>query len=181
MLPGGYTFTAADAGSHTFAVTLDTAGTQSITARDTVERTLSGSETEIAVIPSSASRLVFGQQPTGTTAGTAIGPAVTVVVEDAYHNVVTGDGSTVTLTLQGGTFEGGSSTATAPTGSGVAIFSGLKIDAAGSYTVSAADGTLTATGAAPASRSARRRRPGWCSPRSRPRPRRPARRWASSP
>ena len=34
VLPASYTFTAADEGKHTFPVTLETAGTQSITATD---------------------------------------------------------------------------------------------------------------------------------------------------
>ncbi len=147
VLPGPYTFTAADAGTHTFSVTLDTAGTQSIQAGDTTIGTLAASETGIVVSPAAASELAFGQQPTGTTAGVAIGPAVTVEVEDIDHNLVTGDGSTVTLTLLDGTFEGGASTATAVASGGVATFTGLKIDAAGTYTVSASDGSLTPSGA----------------------------------
>src|SRR5207245_2338609 len=84
----------------------------------------------------------FGQQPTNATAGVAISPAVTVRVEDAFNNVVTSDGSTVTLTLSSGTFAGGSTTATAAASGGVATFSGLVIDTAGSYTVAATDGSL---------------------------------------
>src|SRR5439155_83711 len=84
-----------------------------------------------------ASKVVFGQQPTNATAGVAISPAVTVKVEDQFNNVVTTDSSTVTLTLSTGTFEGGSNTATAAVSSGLATFSTLKIDVAGSYTVSA--------------------------------------------
>ncbi len=68
-------------------------------------------------------------------------------VEDALGNVVTTDTSTVTLTLSSGTFEGGSSTATVAASGGVATFGGLKIDAAGSYTLSATDGSLTPAGA----------------------------------
>ena len=112
-LPFDYTFTTGtgkDNGVHTFSATLETAGMQSITARDTVSGTVSGTQAGIIVKSAAASRLVFGEQPTGTTAGTAIGPAVTVLIEDAYGNVVMGNGSTVTLTLFGGTFEGGSNT-----------------------------------------------------------------------
>ena len=36
VLPANYTFTGGDAGTHVFSVTLKTAGTQSITATDTV-------------------------------------------------------------------------------------------------------------------------------------------------
>ena len=72
---------------------------------------------------------------------------MTVKVEDAFNNVVTTDSSAVTLTLSSGTFEGGSSMATAAAASGVATFSGLKITVPGSYTLSATDGTLTSPGA----------------------------------
>jgi hypothetical protein len=48
-LPSDYTFTSADAGIHTFSVTLKTAGTQSITATDTANSSLTGSQTGITV------------------------------------------------------------------------------------------------------------------------------------
>ena len=98
------------------------------------------------VTPAAASKLVFATQPSSTTAGVAMGPAVTVDVEDQYDNVVTTDGSTVTLTLSSGTFAGGSNTATAQASGGVAAFSNLVIDKTGSYTVAGTDGTLAATG-----------------------------------
>ena len=46
VLPANYTFTAGDAGTHTFTngVTLKTAGTQSITATDTVTGTITGTQ-----------------------------------------------------------------------------------------------------------------------------------------
>jgi hypothetical protein len=47
-MPADYTFTAADAGTHSFSATLRTAGTQSITAADTSNGGLSGSA-QIAV------------------------------------------------------------------------------------------------------------------------------------
>ena len=48
-LPADYTFTAADAGSHTFSVTLKTAGTSSVTATDTVTGTITGTQSGILV------------------------------------------------------------------------------------------------------------------------------------
>jgi hypothetical protein len=44
-LPGPYTFTAADAGSHTFQVTFFTAGDQTLTAQDTADGSVQGSTT----------------------------------------------------------------------------------------------------------------------------------------
>jgi len=107
----------------------------------------SGASSSITVSPAAASKVVFGQQPASAAPGASITPAVTVKVEDAFNNVLGTDGSTVTLTLSSGTFEGGSTTAATAASSGVATFSNLKIDVPGSYTLSATDGTLTPTGA----------------------------------
>jgi hypothetical protein len=49
ILPDDYTFTPADAGVHTFSVTLRTYGTQSITATDTVTASIKGSQSYISV------------------------------------------------------------------------------------------------------------------------------------
>jgi hypothetical protein len=49
ILPAGYTFTAANAGTHTFSVTLKTAGTQAIRARDTVTSSITGVQSGIVV------------------------------------------------------------------------------------------------------------------------------------
>ena len=86
-LPATYTFTAADKGVHTFAATLVTAGTQSITAEDTATGGLSGSEAGIAVNPAAASRFLI-TAPYGVTSGVAF--SLTITVLDAYGNVVTG-------------------------------------------------------------------------------------------
>jgi hypothetical protein len=48
-LPADYPFTAADMGIHTFTATLNTSGTQSITATDTATGTISGTESGIIV------------------------------------------------------------------------------------------------------------------------------------
>ena len=55
-LPANYTFTAADNGTHTFSVTLKTAGTQSITATDTKTSTITGTESGITVHAAAANR-----------------------------------------------------------------------------------------------------------------------------
>ena len=149
-LPLDYNFTngaGKDNGAHVFSAALKTAGTQSLTAQDTESSTIKGTETGISVSAAGATHLVFDQQPSSVTAGVAIAPAPSVLIEDAYGNVVTGDNSVVTLTLSGGTFDGGSNTTTAHAASGVATFSGLKIDVSGTDSVSATDGSLAATGA----------------------------------
>jgi hypothetical protein len=143
-LLANYTFSPTDKGVHTFSATLKAAGTQSITVTDLIFGT-TGAETGIHVTPGAASQLAFAQQPSTTTADQAISPAVTVAVEDPYGNVVSTDSSTVTVTLSSGTFAGGSNTASAQASGGVATFSTLKIDQAGSYKLTATDGGLTQT------------------------------------
>jgi hypothetical protein len=89
-LPASYTFTAADLGSHTFAVTLKTAGAQTITA---TAGSASGPATVQVTPAAAASFAVSG--PGATTAGAGL--SVTVTVKDAYGNTVIGYGGTVQL------------------------------------------------------------------------------------
>ncbi len=90
-----------------------------------------------------ASQLAFTVPPSSAMAAAAINPAVTVAVEDAYGNPVTTDFSSVTLTLNTGTFSTGSNTATVMAVNGVATFSNLIVNVAGSYSLTATDGTFT--------------------------------------
>jgi hypothetical protein len=85
LLPS-YTFTAADAGVHTFTATLKTAGTQSITVKDAATSTLVGSQTGIVVSPAAAAVFSFSA-PASVTQG--VGFKFTVTVLDAYGNVAT--------------------------------------------------------------------------------------------
>jgi hypothetical protein len=50
-LPSDYTFTATDAGVHSFSITLKTAGTRSVTATDTVTSSIKGTQSGIVVTP----------------------------------------------------------------------------------------------------------------------------------
>jgi hypothetical protein len=147
VLPANYTFTATDAGVHTFTngVTLKTAGSQAVTATDTVTSTITGSAS-VSVSPAAASQLVFGQQPTNTVANATISPAPTVKVEDAFGNLETGDNTdAVTMAIgtnpAGGTLSG---TLTVTASGGVATFSNLSINNIGNgYTLVATSGSLT--------------------------------------
>ena len=96
VLPADATLTD---GVGTFDVTLETAGADSITATDTVNSGITGTETGIAISPASASHLVV----TGGTAETAGGvETVTVTAYDAYGNVATGYTGTVRITSSDG-------------------------------------------------------------------------------
>src|SRR5205085_12653250 len=95
-LPSDDTFTAADKGVHTFSATLKTAGSQSLTATDTANASLSGTEGSIAVAPAAATTLILAGFPTSITAGVSGMAAVTAW--DAYGNVATGYTGTVHFT-----------------------------------------------------------------------------------
>jgi hypothetical protein len=92
QLPADYTFTAADAGVHTFAATLVTAGSQSLGALDASDN-LSGTQPAISVAPAAASQLVVTTYSASTTAG--ITDSVTIAAQDPYGNVATGYAGTV--------------------------------------------------------------------------------------
>ena len=94
VLPANYTFQASDQGVHSFRATLKTPGTQSITAQDS-SAGLSGSDTAITVNPAAASKFII-TAPASVKAGVAF--RLTLTVEDAYGNVVTGYAGTVHFT-----------------------------------------------------------------------------------
>jgi ELWxxDGT repeat protein len=96
VLPGDYTFTAADQGAHTFTATLRTAGSQSVTVRDTIIPGGDGTQTGITVNPATASRFTVAGFPSPVTAGAAGG--FTVTAWDAYGNRATGYAGTVHFT-----------------------------------------------------------------------------------
>jgi hypothetical protein len=142
---GGTTTVAAVAGAANFStLSINKTGIgYTLTAAD---GTLSAATSSpFSITPGNATQLVFGQQPTNTTAGATIAPAVTVIVEDGLGNVVITDASNVTIaigTIAGGGSLGGTTTATAA--SGVATFSTLSINKAGiGYTLTGSDGNLS--------------------------------------
>src|SRR5262249_59292038 len=96
VLPANYAFKSIDAGTHTFRVTLKTAGSQSITVTDTANSSLAASVTGITVTPAPLSVLALGGVPGSTTAGSAFN--VTLTASDAYGNTITGYTGTVHFT-----------------------------------------------------------------------------------
>ena len=145
-VPSNYTFTSADAGSHAFVFTLDTAGTQSITARDTANSGLTGSAT-IAISPAAAASLSLSVSQ-GATAGSAF--SFTVTALDAYGNVASGYRGTVALSSSDPSATlPGNYTFTA-VDAGVHMFTNAAIfDKAGTQTLVAADtaiGSISGSG-----------------------------------
>ncbi|MBI4948047.1 hypothetical protein HY844_00620 [Candidatus Berkelbacteria bacterium] len=98
ILPGDYTFTAGDAGIHTFtnSVTLKTVGEQSVTATTVGDVTVAGSQTAITVTAAAVASFTVSGITSPTTAGTA--RSVTVTAKDAYGNTVTSYTGTITFT-----------------------------------------------------------------------------------
>src|SRR5262249_8093237 len=84
VLPGIYTFTAVDAGKHSFSAVLKTAGTQALTAMGATNGAVLGVQT-VTVKPATASRLLVSA-PSGVKAGVKFSLTITIV--DAYGNVV---------------------------------------------------------------------------------------------
>src|SRR5207245_1657340 len=101
------------------------------------------------------SQLVFNVQPSTTTAGTAITPAVEVTAQDGNGNTATGFTGNITVAIgtnpSSGTLTGTLNHAAV---NGVATFSGLSIDKVGTGY------TLTATGAGKIGSAACRERAG---------------------
>jgi hypothetical protein len=94
-LPANYSFTSADAGMHTFSVTLKKAGTQSITATDVVTASLTATAGGVIVSPAAAANFVL-TAPASVVHGVPF--SLTLTVQDAYGNVVTGYTGTVRFT-----------------------------------------------------------------------------------
>ena len=94
VLPSSFTFPGTT-GTHTFAVTLDTAGSHSITATDTVTPSLTGAEPNITVTPATTTTLKLSGFPTSDVVGKT--DRVTVTAYDAYGNVATGYTGTISF------------------------------------------------------------------------------------
>ncbi len=103
------------------------------------------------VISNTATKLAFRVQPAGGTAGAALSPAVEVSLLDSSGNLVAAATNSVALAV--GSNPGGatlSGTRTANARAGVATFTDLNLDKAGTgYTLSAASSGLTGTTSAP--------------------------------
>src|SRR5439155_1413857 len=103
--------------------------------------------TGFTISPAAVSQLAFTVQPSSTAAGASITPAVQVSGQDAFGNTVPGFAGTVTVALGanpgGGTLSGTTSVTAV---NGVATFSTLTIDKAGTgYTLTASSGALSGT------------------------------------
>ena len=100
VLPADYTFTAADAGVHTFTgVALKTVGSQTVTATDTVTASINGSATVTVAAPAPATHLAISAP---ASAGGGIPFSVTVTALSASNGTATGYTGTVHFTSSDG-------------------------------------------------------------------------------
>jgi hypothetical protein len=141
-LPGQFAFLIN--GSNTFQVTLNTAGDQSLRVTD-MDNTSITTASIIRVIPAAAAHVAFATQPNSAQIGVAIAPAVTVRVLDPFDNLVTDATNAVSLAIASNPGSGmlGGTTSVAAAG-GIATFSNLSVDQAGTgYTLAASADGLT--------------------------------------
>ena len=129
------------AGVGVASITLSNAASTTLTA---TQGSLTGSAT-FTVTPGPGG-LVFVQQPTDVATGSAMSPAVTVQVQDAYANPIADSGASVALTPSSGSIASGASAST--NGSGLATFNGITFTtAANAVTLTASSGGLNGSAA----------------------------------
>ncbi len=150
VLPPSFRFQTRDRGTATFVdgMTLYTAPSQTVTATDVQDPNVTGSS-RVAVTAAAEDRIVFAVQPSDGTSDAAWAQQPRVSVQDAYGNLVTSSSATVSLGIASGT-SGGLLSCTAlsvPVANGSADFDGCRIDKAGTYTLSATSGSMTASSA----------------------------------
>jgi len=136
-LPADYTFVAGDNGTHTFDVTLNTAGSQSITVTDTTNSSITSTQSGIVVNPAAASVFIISGFPSPTNAGAA--HTFTVTAKDSFGNIATTYAGTVHFTSS-------DSQAALPANTsltnGVGTFS-ATLNTSGSQSISATDAANT--------------------------------------
>ena len=139
-LPASYTFNAADAGSHTFSVTLKTAGTQSVTVRDATNAAATGTQSNITVRASSVAASVNVSGFPATVAGVA--KNFTVAIKDAYGNNVTSFVGAVTFSSSDAKAVLPASYTFTAADAGSHVFS-ATLKTAGTQSITASTGTLS--------------------------------------
>ncbi|HEV3078233.1 MAG TPA: FG-GAP-like repeat-containing protein, partial [Gemmataceae bacterium] len=98
--PPDYTFTDADKGVHSFNVTFNTAGSQSVTATDTVTASITGTQSGIQVTQATGGRFRLDSATSSATAGVPY--SFTVTALDPNGNTASGYAGTVHFTSSDG-------------------------------------------------------------------------------
>lgn len=134
----------ATSGIYEVEVTNSTVETVTVTV--TADTVVLDDNPTITFTVGSATQLGFGVQPSNTVSGVSISPAIQVRIEDGNGNLVTSSSANVTLAFANDPTAGEatlSGTLTVGTASGIATFSNINIDFAGTgYTFQATSGSL---------------------------------------
>ncbi|HKA58089.1 MAG TPA: hypothetical protein VKD28_05705, partial [Gemmatimonadales bacterium] len=146
---GGTTTMRAIAGVATFAdLTINKAGS-GYRLMATAGSLAPATSTPFDITSAPATHLVITVEPTTSTAGSNIGPAIRVAARDAFENNADGFTGDITVTMAPGTGSPGatlSGTTTVAATAGVAVFSALSIDKTGTgYRLSVTATNLSAT------------------------------------
>ena len=155
VLPASYTFTAADAGVHVFAVTLKTTGQQTVTVFQTSLTAMKGTSDPVTIVPAAAHHTAFTVQPGDATVGGPLATQPVVEVRDQYENR-TASAAAVTLSLVPPAGSAGAALmclgpgTTVPAVVGTAVYIGCAVSMAGiGYTlVATSSGLLSGASAA---------------------------------
>ena len=140
VLPGPYTFVAGDNGSYSLPVTLETVGSQTVSASD---GSLNATTGGVTVNPGLTTKLALSGTPGSVTAGNT--GSVTVTAQDAYGNTTPAYTGTVTFTSSDGAWTAPSNFTFTGANAGVHTFTNaFTLKAVGSQTVTATD-TLTSS------------------------------------
>jgi uncharacterized repeat protein (TIGR03803 family) len=142
-LPGSYTFTAADKGSHLFPVSFKTTGSLAMIASDAADFLVS-QQVDAQIIAGPAKLAIMTQPPTTVTAGNNFGLAFEAM--DSHGKVDSNFNGLVTVTLATNPVNGKlGGVITVQAVNGIATFSGLTLNkAGGGYSLKASSGTVTA-------------------------------------
>jgi alpha-tubulin suppressor-like RCC1 family protein len=145
---GGTVTTNAKSGVATFSNLSITKAATGYTLSATSGTLTTATSAPFDITPGAASKIVFTVQPTPTAAGDPITPAVQVSAEDAFNNVATTYGGSVSLTLRScssGAVLSGASAVTAV--GGVATFGDLSVNKSGNCGLTATSSSFTAKSA----------------------------------
>ncbi len=143
-VPGNYTFTSADHGSHLFPVTFKTTGGQTIVASDSQNANIEGGQAQLQVSAAPAKLVIKTQPPATVTAGQ--GFDLTALAVDSHGKVVSNFNGLVTLKLVANPGHTALEDSVALQAvNGVADFAGLTLNRAGvGYTLGASSGSIPA-------------------------------------
>jgi hypothetical protein len=113
VLPANYTYTAADASSHTFTVQFETAGIQSLTITDMVAATITATSSTSVTGGSATKLTIISGNSQSANIGASFAAPLVVEAFDAYGNPSPAPSITFTAPSSGATVTfGGTSTAT---------------------------------------------------------------------